>query len=580
MKRSMVQRFLAGLTICVAAQASSITDSANGSTESPYVQAVRQFADNVLTYGHDTYHHTPLLVDGINVDTHEPATWRLPAACSLAWNMPKRWVMCNVASQQNLFRTLDGLTTATGNPKYRQAAVDAMDYTFKHLSHRSGLLYWGGHCLVDLATLKPVGESHKDWLKIIPIPATWETGLVHELKQHYPYYELMWEIDPKATRKFIEAFWGTHIMKWSNLDMSRHGYISTGAGPGWDHEYTGGAVPFNGKGLSLLHAGTDLMYSATMLTLLSDDERPLTWAKRMAQRYADIRNPVTKLGPEIYAHYRHLRVLAQFGPEWDKRLTETTIASMYATRFSGGSLGLLKIAERLGPRGDIFKQLAVEDLTAFAKYAYDANENSFWALLTDGTKLTPEIVKRPGPFGAETFHKHSAGSTSFWAYALGACASNTPLLLDTARNIGRHLGLGDIGEVGPTAKTPPQLNLQTPCADPLMIFALLDLNRLTNRNEYLDLAHRIGDNLLAKEFHRGFFIPDDNYLYCNFDTISPLALLHLDAALNHSKTAMPFYMGGHSFFHCDFKGKGRSYDGLEIYAQRRVTPSTQPTSER
>ena len=43
--------------------------------ESPYLEAVRTFADNVLKYGRDTYgpKHTPLFFDGLNIHTHKPA---------------------------------------------------------------------------------------------------------------------------------------------------------------------------------------------------------------------------------------------------------------------------------------------------------------------------------------------------------------------------------------------------------------------------------------------------------------------------------------------------------------------------
>ena len=44
-----------------------------------YLNAVREFADNVLKYGRDTYgpKHTPLFVDGLNIQTHEPVKWIL-----------------------------------------------------------------------------------------------------------------------------------------------------------------------------------------------------------------------------------------------------------------------------------------------------------------------------------------------------------------------------------------------------------------------------------------------------------------------------------------------------------------------
>jgi hypothetical protein len=45
-----------------------------------YLGAVREFADNVLKYGRDTYgpKHTPLFVDDLNVDTHEQVEWIAP----------------------------------------------------------------------------------------------------------------------------------------------------------------------------------------------------------------------------------------------------------------------------------------------------------------------------------------------------------------------------------------------------------------------------------------------------------------------------------------------------------------------
>lgn len=556
---------------------STATVAAEPATAAPdrYLGAVRQFADNVLLYGGDRWRNTPLLVDGVNVDTHEPATWRLPEDCARVWKMPRQWIMSNLASQQNLFRVLDALTIMTGDDKYRRIAMDATRYAFEHYQYKDGLLFWGGHCLIDLATGQVVGESHKDWSKGVPIPATWETGVIHELKHHFPYYEMMWQVNADATRRFIEGFWGSHIQNWANLDMNRHGVYGGGAGAGWDHTYVGGPVPFTGKGLSILHGGSDLIYSAAMLTLLSGDERPLTWAKRMAQRYADIRHPVTGLGPDLYNYYRNERLLAQFGPEWGERITETTIVSIYGSRYGDGALALLKTAERLGTRGEFFRKLVVEDLTAYAKHAYDPADNTFWFMLTDGTKLTPDVVKRPGTLTPDTFHKRGAGIVHVWVYALAAHVSGDPLLRQTARRIGEALGLSDIGDVADLAGHPPRLNMLTACSQPEAVFALLDLHRLTRNRAYLDLALRIGDNLVAAQFHGGFFVPTPRHLYTKFDTITPLALLYLDATLRGEADRLPFYAGGNSFFHCDYEGRGRTYDGEEIYSQQRPADAAQ-----
>jgi hypothetical protein len=66
-----------------------------------YIRAVRTFADSVLEHGRDTYgqRHTPLFVDGLQVETLEPVRWKKDG---------QTWVLCNFASQQSLLRTLDG----------------------------------------------------------------------------------------------------------------------------------------------------------------------------------------------------------------------------------------------------------------------------------------------------------------------------------------------------------------------------------------------------------------------------------------------------------------------------------------
>lgn len=82
-----------------------------------------------------------------------------------------------MASQQNLFRAFTGLSNLTGESKYGDAARASVDYHFEHLVDESGLLRWGGHQFVDLATLEPVGHFDAD---------------THEFKSHFPYYDLLW----------------------------------------------------------------------------------------------------------------------------------------------------------------------------------------------------------------------------------------------------------------------------------------------------------------------------------------------------------------------------------------------------
>jgi hypothetical protein len=115
----------------------------------------------------------------------------------------------------------------------------------------------------------------------------------------------------------------------------------------------------------------------------------------------------------------------------------------------------------------------------------------------------------------------------------------------------------------------PELNLETARDDPNLVFALLDLHRATGHDAYLQLARRIGDNILAGQFHKGLFVRGSRHLFCKFDTSAPLALLYLEAALRKSDVKLPPYYAGISFFHCDYEGQGRTYDGEAIYGRTR-----------
>ena len=125
------------------------SENVDSNDSTKYLDVVREFADKVLKYGRDTYgpKYTPLFVDGLNVHTYEPVKWIAPNSDRWMLSNPNtslllrdniapdndKWILSNLASQQNLFRTLDGLTRITGDPKYKQAAMDAIKVLLKYL---------------------------------------------------------------------------------------------------------------------------------------------------------------------------------------------------------------------------------------------------------------------------------------------------------------------------------------------------------------------------------------------------------------------------------------------------------------
>jgi pectate lyase len=303
MSVKIVHWAILGVIIFYQLPSSLATENPDPSDPNRYLNAVREFADNVLKYGRDTYgpKHTPLFVDGINIHTHEPVKWISPKAEeSTPWpllafraNDTEEWILSNFASQQTLLRTLDGLSTVTGDPKYRDAAKEATKYALDNLIAPNGLFYWGYSAAYN---------AHAD--KVFILKGS------HTLKVHYPYYELMWEVDQKATKKFIEAFWSGHILDWSNLDFCRNSLsYSSPLAEAWTHEYMGGPTFFQSKrswSVGQFHTGTSLMHASALLYQLSDQVGPLVWGKRLMQRFVDTRHPKTGISAHFYNNKRRI----------------------------------------------------------------------------------------------------------------------------------------------------------------------------------------------------------------------------------------------------------------------------------
>jgi len=538
-------------------------ETADPNNSSKYLNAVREFADNVLKYGRDTYgpKHTPLFVDGLNIHTHEPVKWIAPNG--------EKWILSNLASQQNLFRTFDGLTRITGNPKYKQAAMEAIEYAFANLRSPNGLLYWGGHIAYDV-----LGEH---------VCARGPSNN-HELKYHFPYYELMWHVDPKATQQFIESFWSAHILDWSNLDMNRHGHTERTLDTPWENEYKGGSVFFWGRGLTFINTGSDLFYAAAVLSKLSGEKQPLVWGKRMAYRYVETRNPKTGIGGYQYSQCKTAwccgpsiqgdRAQYQFGDDFRGHfVVEGTLFPCYgSTPAVQPRICEFLLGEMLGAQGRQFTQWALEELDAWGKVAYRKEDNSFIPMLTDGTSMEGYVCKKDGYFGprGRVLKAGRAGPLDFWAYALAYRITGEVFMRQMARNIALGNGFGDIGTDRQAA---PCLNTDTDCSRALMLLGFLELHKKEKHAEFLEIAKKIGDNILTERFHKGFFVPSDKHIYARFDDLNSLVLLHLNAAVKAQSSPAPWVWPSSSFLACEYYGRGTVYDTSLIYG---LTDSAEP----
>jgi pectate lyase len=570
----LISRF----STCLAAKDSDPNES------SKYLNAVREFADNVLKYGRDTYgpKHTPLFVDGLMVrDPNNPDYGKDGVFKPVEWIAPngERWILSNLASQQNLFRTLDGLTAITGDPKYKKSAMDAIKYAFENLRSPNGLLYWGGYAAYDALGDEPCG------------------GDLHVFKAFLPHYELMWQIDSEVTRQIIESLWASHIFNWSNLDMNRMGPLDrVSVSKGWEHEYKGGPVFFKSWNRSLATTGSDLCYATAILFKLSGQKEPLTWGKRLAHRYVETRDPKTGISAYVYTlnwnDSKHpladdfkehvVYEWTIFPPSIEQTLDpivrqcklgyyiiSPSIPYSYA---SNPWICYLLIGELLGDEGREFTQWALEELTARGKVAYRKIDNVYIPILQDGTSLEGYAYKKDviyGPKGT-TFKPISALPMDFWGYTLAYRVTRDEFMWEMARNIARGNGLGDIGAV---AEGSPKLQIPKDNFDPYTLLALLELYRKTEKTEFLQAAQKVGDNILFLRYHDGFFAPSSKHIYAKFDAIEALALLHLESALRGKGLSVPQVWPGRPLFTYPFRDKELVADNALIYT---LTESPEP----
>jgi len=153
-----------------------------------------------------------------------------------------------------------------------------------------------------------------------------------------------------------------------------------------------------------------------------------------------------------------------------------------------------------------------------------------------------------------------------WPRRLGHATHN--LKLD------RLLDLGDIGSPDGRRK----LNLKTDHISWRSIYALLYLYRTAKDRAFLLLASRIADNILKTQKPNGLF-PRSDRSYARTGDETPLALLHLAAALDAKESLLPPPILDSRFFHYEFHGDlqehqkkrddDRTYDNYVFYRSSR-----------
>ena len=481
-----------------------------------YRDSVVTFYDNILQYGRDGYgKKTPLFVDGIVVETKTPV-----AAANGE-------VICNFAFQQYLLRGLVGLSSLTGEQKYRRAAYQATDYVLKNMVNaKSGLIYWGNHVYWDLNTDAPRFAPHNS----------------HELKQDFPYYEFLYEVNPQATKRFIESFWNTHV----DLDdpwmmFGRHAHM----------EHPGPRGKVKPGELAFTLAGADLFYAAGFLYSKTNDPVWRDKALGLAERFVRLNDPKTGLAPAIldaheptFNREAHRLSLGHLG------VTVRNLLINYGRRSDSYALGQLYLAETLsGDSAARFRQWALQDLVAYAKYCYDEKSRAFYEMRrTDtGERITfsqVRVVPTSDYFSHPMrFQANKGLPLLFLAYARGYKLTSDERLKETAIKCLDILEL-ERGKPATLSRLASEFLKSDMAA--CLIQGLLDLYEAEGDGWYLEAARGVADDALNRFFTGEFFVDWPNeFRSSRVNQSLPLALLRLYAVCSKSQVALPQDIGGY-----------------------------------
>ena len=500
------------------------------------MEALTGHMDTVLKYARNIEGVAvpQLFVDGLNVDTYEPTRWNRGAA--------NETYASNLYAQFNLLKAMDGMTMLTGDPKYSEAALEQITLRFNdpRMVDSAGLPYAGGHAYFDVKEGKQAGLDY------------------HETKDYQLPLELMYKADPEGTKRYITAYWNSHILDWSCLIMNRHGDWNKDPGLNWDSAYTNPDPWVAADTCPFMSTGNDLMETAWFMTKITGDPKYEAWGERLLDKYIGVAHPETLLVGEQYG------VMVEESLYGVDRLLGSTIGADFVTRtgfdfktatlddykkFGANSLitrTSLKCNTAYGPQNmvEMYRDSGNEKLYTFvmnnmlnwARYVYDPVRHVYKTpILNDGTDLNEGgdgkklIATKTGYYMAEG--KPFPESESIWGGVLPALIDTISVLKpedeaayeeiwEAARAFARNVDLGDIGtRLGENVN----LNMTTTQTSADYVMAVLKMYKYTGHPDYLELACHMGDRIASRAYdpELGMFLTS---LSAPYAQISPDAL--------------------------------------------------------
>ena len=537
-----------------------------------FLKATRQYANTAIQYGRNRYSckDMPLFADCIHIE-HLKAPRSITSHRTGTEPVPTVWSFFH--NQQNLMRLLASLSQFTGEGEYVNVAGEAAEYMFNNYWYEeSGLLHWGGHGYVDLVTGNTYGMK----------------GVVHEIEDVYPYWELLRSVNPERGEMLMKGIWEANVKDWNALHYNRHGDFKKQVDHAntWNRFWDGYKDPDISSDLSFISVALDLAYAAYSLGYQKQEEAPRIWAERLLNLIIKQRDPETGIWPNLVHPQISKRGLNIFGRKYPQATEPRVYVGNQLNHTITQMMGMLAIVEnaqkysRLGEMAHI-KEAVEKHIIGFLDASYDKESNKLKSIIIDGTDLTDFRIE--GPFRLEKLYFGAKNGGAFLPQRItplytSVCARGYRVsngrreFRDYLRDMLKAVGIGDIGI---EKNSEPLLNFNTNALEPAYIFALVDLFRVEPKLEFLKMAERIGDNLIEARQHpdSGLFtleddfiiqnpvmdkpelqephegksvieILGDNHKIANLDSMEPLALLSIYAAQTGKYNIMPGWTAG------------------------------------
>ena len=537
-----------------------------------FLKATRQYANTAIQYGRNRYSckDMPLFADCIHIE-HLKAPRSITSHRTGTEPVPTVWSFFH--NQQNLMRLLASLSQFTGEGKYVNVAGEAAEYMFNNYWYKeSGLLHWGGHGYIDLVTGNTYGMK----------------GVVHEIEDVYPYWELLRSVNPERGEMLMKGIWEANVKDWNALHYNRHGDFKKQVDHAntWNRFWDGYKDPDISSDLSFISVALDLAYAAYSLGYQKQEEAPRIWAERLLNLIIKQRDPETGIWPNLVHPQISKRGLNIFGRKYPQATEPRVYVGNQLNHTITQMMGMLAIVEnaqkhsRLGEMVRI-KEAVEKHIIGFLDASYDKESNKLKSIIIDGTDLTDFRIE--GPFRLEKLYFGAKNGGAFLPQRItplytSVCARGYRVsngrrkFRDYLRDMLKAVGIGDIGI---EKNSESLLNFNTNALEPAYIFALVDLFRVEPKPEFLKMAERIGDNLIEARQHTdsGLFTLEDNFIIqnpvmdkpelqephegksvieilgdshktANLDSMEPLALLSVYAAQTGQYNIMPSWTAG------------------------------------